>query len=390
VSGVHLDYTDEQRALRATLRDYFDDLLAALPAPGDDADPAAHRAWHREVVRRLGADGRLGLGWPREFGGHGRPWTEQYVFFDEAQSRQVPVPMISLNTVGPAIMRYGSPEQRADYLPKILSGEIQFSIGYTEPDAGTDLASLTTRAVRDGDTYVVNGAKIFTSGAELSDYIWLAVRTDPEAPRHRGLSILIVPTGDPGVTVLPLPTMGGRIRRTTQTFYSDVRVPASARVGAEGDGWTLITAQLNHERVAMAAAGGSSIGAFHRVCRWARSHPGPSGGTLADEPWVQQALGAAYARIEVMRLHNWRVAQAAGTGTLGAGEASVAKVYGTEAILDVTRSLRQVVSGGDRHLADELTHAYEAALVGTFGGGNNDIQRELIATKRLGLPRVPR
>lgn len=386
---MHLDLTAEQRALQATLREYFDRLMADRPAPEGD-DPADHRRWHRDVVRQLGADGWLGLGWPQEFGGQGRPWTEQFVFFDEAQRRGVPVPMISLNTVGPALMRYGSEEQRREYLPRILRGEIQFSIGYTEPEAGTDLASLTTRAVRDGDTYVVNGAKIFTSGAELSDYIWLAVRTDPEAPKHRGLSLLIVPADAPGLAVLPLPTMGGRIRRTTQTFYSDVRVPVANRVGADGDGWTLVTSQLNHERVAMAAAGGSSVGNFHRVCRWARAQPGYAGGRLVDEPWVRQALGAAYVRLEVMRLHNWRVAQAAGTGTLGPGEASVAKVYGTESILDVTRSLQHVVGNSDRSLADELAHAYEAALVGTFGGGNNDIQRELIATKRLGLPRVPR
>src|SRR5438477_10785199 len=182
--------TPEQETLRKELRAYLADRQSQYgnTRTGDDTEA------FRSFVRQMGRDGWLGIGWPKEYGGQGRPPTDQYIFFDEVQRAGAPFPFVTLNTVGPTLMLYGSDEQKRRFLPGILSGDINFAIGYTEPEAGTDLASLRTKAVRDGDEYVVNGNKIFTSGANQADYIWPACRTDPEAPKHKGISLIIVPT----------------------------------------------------------------------------------------------------------------------------------------------------------------------------------------------------
>src|SRR5205809_1677900 len=205
---MHLDYTPDQQALRKELRAYFDELLtdevrAALGVSGEGSP------LFRTLVAKMGADGWLGVGWPKEYGGQGRPPTDQFIVFHEVQRAGAPFPFVTINTVGPTIMAFGSDELKHRFLPGILRGEINCAIGYSEPEAGTDLASLRTRAVRDGNEYVVNGNKVFTSGAQDADYVWLAVRTDPDAPKHKGISILLVPTASPGFKVSPIVTVGG-------------------------------------------------------------------------------------------------------------------------------------------------------------------------------------
>ena len=204
------------------------------------------------MVRQLGRDGWLALGWPAEYGGRGGTMLDQLIFTDEAAVARVPVPFLTINTVGPTIMRFGSASQKAFFLPKIAAGEIHFSIGYSEPEAGTDLASLRTTAVRDGDEYVIDGQKMWTSLIQHADYVWLACRTDPSADRHRGLSIIIVPVTAAGFSWTPVRTVAGVT--TSATYYSSVRVPVSSLVGDENRGWALITNQLNHERVALTSA----------------------------------------------------------------------------------------------------------------------------------------
>src|SRR5690606_8683933 len=221
----------------------------------------------REVVSMLGRDGWLGIGWPTEFGGQGRTIEEQYVLLDEVQRARLPLPFVTVNTVGPTLMQYGTDEQKQKYLPGILNGDIVFAIGYTEPDAGTDLASLKTKAVGDGDEFVVDGQKIFTSGANTADYVWLAARTNPDVPKHKGMSILIVPTDDPGFSWSPIQAVGGMV--VTATYYSGIRVPAGNVVGEVDGGWRLITAQLNHERVGLAALGGRMIQLWEHTLAWA-------------------------------------------------------------------------------------------------------------------------
>src|ERR1700689_4247256 len=234
---MFLEETPEQLALRQELREYYAELLTDEVRHGIGEVGEGGELW-RQVVGRIGKDGWLGIGWPKEFGGQGRPATDQFIFFDETRRAGAPFPFVTINTVGPTIMRFGTDEQKSFFLPQILAGELNFAIGYTEPEAGTDLASLRTRAVRDGEEYVVNGAKIFTSGADQADYIWLAVRTDPEVPKHKGISILCVPTTSPGFEWSIINTVGGLT--TTSTFYQDVRVPVANLVGEENEGWRMI------------------------------------------------------------------------------------------------------------------------------------------------------
>jgi alkylation response protein AidB-like acyl-CoA dehydrogenase len=284
-------------------------------------------------------------------------------------------------------MRYGSAEQKDFFLPKILRGEIDFAVGYTEPEAGTDLASLRTRAVRDGEDYVVNGNKIFTSGADECEYVWLAVRTDPDAPRkHQGISILLVDTSLPGFKATPLVTLAGLA--TTATYYEDVRVPISMRVGEENQGWALITNQLNHERVALATTGWVRK-IWEDVVDWARSS-----GAL-ETPWVQLNLARVDVMIEALKLFNWRVAAGLEAEALNAADASAQKVFGTEMYIEAYRLMLEVVGRSGYVKRGEsgavqngvLEQAYRSAVILTFGGGVNEIQRMIIATAGLKMPR---
>src|SRR5262245_10592441 len=251
---MHLEFTPERQRLRQEIRAYYRELFTPeLRAAFDAEYEEMGGPVFREVVGRMGRDGWLGIGWPREWGGQGRGPIEQFIFWDETYRARAPLPVIMVNTIGPTLMRFGSEAQKRELLPKILRGELHFAIGYTEPGSGTDLASLTTRAVQDGEHWVINGQKIFTTHAHDADVIWLAARTDPEAPKHKGISIILVPTSAPGFSVTPIRTLGGE--RSNATYYQDVRVPVANTVGPVHGGWTLITAQLNHERVALATPG---------------------------------------------------------------------------------------------------------------------------------------
>src|SRR5262245_28203473 len=301
---MHVDFTAEQQHLRQRIRDYFTALMT--PATRERLRGEIGGPVYKEVIRKIGADGWLGVGWPKEWGGQGFTGIEQLIFVDEARRAGAPLPFVTLNTVGPAIMRHGSEEQKRRFLPAILAGEVHFAIGYSEPEAGTDLASLKTRAERVGDEYVVNGTKMFTSGANDADFIWLAARTDAAGPKHKSISILIVDTRDPGFRVTPIFTVGDG--RTNMTFYEDVRVPVTMRVGAENDGWKLITTQLNYERIGLGAWGCVAQRLIDDVIDWARATPGDRGAPLTEEGWVQVALAEAYARAEAAKVMNWRMA----------------------------------------------------------------------------------
>ncbi|MFI5041281.1 MAG: acyl-CoA dehydrogenase family protein, partial [Acidimicrobiales bacterium] len=303
---MHLDYTPEQESLRKELRAYFERMMT-LEVRAELGEPGDGSRLFRVLVAQMGRDGLLGIGWPTEYGGQGRPATDQFILFDEVQRAGAPFPFVTVNTVGPTLMRFGTEAQKATYLPGILAGELNFAIGYTEPEAGTDLASLRTRAVRDGDEYVIDGTKVFTSGANQADYIWLACRTDVAAPKHKGISIILVPTDAPGFSWTPIATVGNV--QTTATFYDGVRVPASNLVGVENEGWRMITNQLNHERVGLAALGGLTQQLFDDVLAWARSTPAaPDGPTrMVDIPWVQLDLARCHATLEAMKLMNWKM-----------------------------------------------------------------------------------
>lgn len=386
---MDLRESPEQLALRKELRAYFAALL-----PEEKRRKAGEEGvggqYFREVVKLLGQDGWLGIGWPKEYGGQGRSIEEQFVFFDEVQRAGLPFPFVTVNTVGPTLMKYGTQEQKDHFLPGILAGDIVFAIGYTEPEAGTDLASLKTRAVADGEDFVVDGAKIFTSGANTADYVWLAARTDPEAPKHKGISILVVPTDDPGFSWSPINTVGGLM--VTATYYSGIRVPQKDVIGDVNGGWQLIAAQLNHERIGLAAIGGRTYGLWHQVLDWAKEN-----GAI-EIPWVQQEFARTHAKLEAMRLLNWKMTAAVAADTLSGADAGATKAYGTETHIDVYRTLLGILGAAGRIrpespgalLAGQIEQISRQGMVNTFGGGVNEVLRDMVGTMGLGLVREKR
>ena len=387
---MFVDYTDAQKTLRKEFRAYFNKLIS--PAYRDELRNAESGDLYKQLIRQQGKDGMLAVGWPEEYGGRGLTQSEQLIRFEEGLLAGAPTPFVTLNTVGPAIMGNGTQAQKKRFLPGIAAGETHFSIGYTEPSAGTDLASLTTSAVRTGDEYIVNGNKIFTSGAEGADYVWLAARTDPEVPKHKGISILVVDTSDPGFSFGPIETVGGV--RTNVTYYSDVRVPADMIIGEENKGWRLITSQLNHERVGLAAWGVQGWKLFDGILKWAREPRGPDGQRIIDDPSVQRNLAEVYAHLEAMRVMNARMGWQLDQGEPSPVFPSAIKVYSTEIMLDICRLMMDVIgphasiaAGSEGAvLHGDLEHEHRRALINTFGGGVVEVLRGLVATHGLGMP----
>lgn len=392
---MYIGYTDEQESLRQELRAYYDELLTPEVRAELDGSHGIGPAMRR-VVRQMGADGWLGVGWPKEYGGKGFTPIEQFVFYDESMRAGAPVPMLTINTVGPTIMHYGTDEQKDYFLPKIVAGELHFCIGYSEPQAGTDLAAISTRAVRDGEEYIVNGQKMWTSLASDADWCWLAVRTNTEAKKHKGISMLLVDMKNTaGITAEPLDLLTEH--NICATYFDDVRVPVANLVGEENGGWRLITNQLNHERVTLCSSGMMEKHIVD-VTRWAAGERLADGRRVIDQEWVQLALARLTARLEFLRLANWEAAWSATHAELNPALASSIKVFGTEFYMEALGQLMEIV--GERAyierrspasvLRSQLESTYRGLLILTFGGGTNEIQRDLIAIFGLGMPRVDR
>ncbi len=392
---MYVGLSKEHEALRDELRAYYDQLLTPEVEEdlrkGEGVGQVSKDTW-----KKMAADGYAGVGWPKEWGGKGLTPIEQFVFFDESMRAGAPVPMLTINSVAPTIMRFGSEEQKQFYVPKILKGEIHFAIGYTEPDAGTDLASLKTRAVRDGDEYVINGQKVFTSLASGADYIWLAVRTNQEVKKHKGISIIIVPTDTPGFRYVPIDNFGAT--NTNITYYEDVRVPVGNLVGEENGGWGLITNQLNHERVTLCSSGVVER-MLDDVRGWAQQTKLADGRRVIDQEWVQVNLARVHAKLEFLRLANWRVAWLAQSGAaLNPADASIIKVYGTEFYMEAARLLMEVMrdqaslqgESPGAVLRGRVERMLRSMHILTFGGGTNEMQRDLIAIFGLNMPGSPR
>jgi hypothetical protein len=386
---MHLEETPDQVALRAELRAYFAQLVTPDVRRALDDETEGGETFRR-TVRQMGTDGWLGIGWPVEYGGQGRPATDQFIFFTEVQRARAPFPFVTLSTVGPMIINHGSEQQKKFFLSGILAGEINCAIGYTEPGAGTDLASLRTRAVLDGDEWVINGNKIFTSGADQADFIWLACRTDPDAPKHKGISIIMVPTASPGFSCTPIVTVGGVA--TTASYYADVRVPKDALVGDLHGGWRLITGQLNHERVGLAAVGALAFRLWDEVAAWVVDQG------LTDVGWIQQDLALTYALLEAQKLLTWRMTVAVSSNTLAPADSSSVKVFGTESTVEIYHKLLGIVGAAGylspgspgAALHGDLERAARQSQINTFGGGVNEIQREILAMAGLGMKRGAR
>lgn len=384
--------TPEQLEFLGKLRAYLDGLdpeLVEATRQENIDDPMQPREHGRRFLRRLGADGWLGVSWPREFGGQGRTPIEHWLFAEELYNRRLPNGLLTLNAIGPVLIRLGSEAQKAEYLPRILAGDLEFAIGYSEPDAGSDLAALRTRAVREGDTYVVNGQKIWTTGASVATHLWLAVRTGPPEDRHRGVSLMITPMDTPGITVKPIITQGGE--RTNAVFLDDVRIPSAQRIGAENEGWGAITAALNFERMF-----------YHNEPRWELRQliewAEPAGlldGDTAEAHALQATVGELAVDVEICRLFALRGARILAEDRVPYAEASVNKIWWGELRqricdlgLDLIGEEGTVAYGDDSAPAHgHLERGLRSSPVWRFGGGTNEIQLDIIATRGLGMPR---
>ena len=395
---MNIQFTAQQLALRDELRAYFARLITPeLKAECErDMGEGGGPLW-REALLQMGRDGWIGVGWPESWGGRGMTPLEQFVFVEEIMRAGYPFPFLTTESVGPMLAEHGNDWVKQEIVPKILKGELLISIGYSEPGAGTDLANLKTSAVRDGDDWIINGQKMWTSLAHFCDYTWLAVRTDPNAPKkHKGISMFLVPNSDPGWSCTAVHTLGGV--RTNATYYDNIRVSNDHLVGELHGGWKLITGQLNRERLSLINFGPISQ-LFNQVTSWAINTELPAGGRVADQPWVQMNLGRCRALIECMKLIVYKQSWAMTTGTLQMADASAAKVYGSEFFIEVYRLLGEILGQGcliaknsaaGVVLKGRVEQLYRTASILTFGGGANEIQRDIISAAGLWMPRAAR
>ena len=395
---MKVEFTAEQQALRTELRAYFQALMGAeLQAEcEEDMGEGGGPLW-REALRKMGRDGWIGLGWPKELGGRGLSPIEQFIFVEEVMRAGFPFPFLTTESVGPQLAEAGNEWQKTEIVPRILAGECLIAIGYSEPGAGTDLASLKTSAVKDGDEWVINGQKMWTSLAHFCDYVWLAVRTDPNAPKkHKGISMFLVPTSDPGWSATRVNTLGGV--KTNATYYDNIRVSEDNLVGELNGGWRLITGQLNRERLSLVNYGPTAV-LFNAVVKWAMATAVPAGGRVIDQPWVQMNLARVRTGVEVLKLVAFKQAWAMSQGKLDMADASAAKVYGSEYFIEAYRALAEIV--GQASLVNRksetglviqgrLERLYRTASIITFGGGTNEIQRDIISAAGLWMPRAAR
>ncbi len=391
-----IDYTPEQKVLRKELREYFADLIK--PEYHDALREAEGGGLYKDLIRQMGKDGWLALGWPKEYGGQGATTTEQLMFFEEALLAGAPIPFVTLNTVGPALIEYGTEEMKQRFLPGIAAGETHFCIGYSEPEAGTDLAALTTSAVIDPDDpdyYIINGTKVFTSAAESADFVWLAVRTTPDS-RHKGVSMIVVDTSLEGFSFTPIHTVGGV--RTNMTYYENIRVHKSMMIGEPNKGWGLIMSQLNHERVGLAAWGIQGWKLYSRALEWARTQSTQThskGQRPIDDVRIQTYLAEVLAKLESMRVMNSRMAWDLDKGNMNPALASALKVVSTEGLVEICRLLMECLGPSSLVRADssaavlmgDLEHEYRRCQINTFGGGINELQRGIVANFGLNMPR---
>jgi alkylation response protein AidB-like acyl-CoA dehydrogenase len=345
----------------------------------------------RALAKKLADKGWLAIGWPAEYGGGGKSFIEQAILEDATGYRRVPrVGITGLNFTGPAIIRFGTEEQKRKYLPAIARGEAEYCQGFTEPNAGSDLASLEMRAVRDGDEYVLNGTKMFTSYYAHADYIYLLARTDPEASKHRGISLFIVEVKTPGISFRPLPYINGEL--AAQTYFDDVRIPLSCLVGQENQGWYHAMTTLDYERAGLDryARVRRTFDDFVKFCREARFN----GKALAEEPIVRYKLGELKVGMEEWKLLCWKVAWMQSRDQVPNAEASIAFLQGTRQRLKFAQEAMEILGFYGTLTGESELAPLQGAIEGLsreslhlHGAGTLEIHRNIIAQRGLGLPR---
>jgi alkylation response protein AidB-like acyl-CoA dehydrogenase len=385
----------EQEKWREEVRDFLrENMTGAFRQELTDGGPELVKitVTDDEVSRAVIERGWYGLNWPKEYGGLAKSATEQLILMDEFQRAGAPGMPLTVTSLGPTIIRFGTDENKQEWLPKIITGQVYFALGYSEPDSGSDLASLQTRAVLDGDEWVINGQKIWNSEAHVATHEWLAVRTDPAAPKHKGISVIITPIDQPGISVSPIWTWGDV--RTNQIFFTDVRAPRKNLIGELNRGWYYIASALDFERVAIGVYAGVRRLVDH-VTELAK-HTVIDGKVLAHRPEVRAGLAQLERDVEVGRLMNYRTAAMIDAGKVPNMEASAQKVYISELAYRASTFGTQIFSlAGQLNAADPnaplagaIEMAYRVSPVGRFAGGTNEIQRNIIAQRGLGLPRA--
>src|SRR5262245_61125967 len=398
---MHLTYSEEHERFRAELRGWLEREVPAHGAPPPPGDWPARRAYDTAWQRKLYDAGYAGLHWPEAFGGRGVAVSQQLVYLEEyarADAPYISVNFVGMMHAGPTLIAEGTDEQRAFHLPRILRGEDVWCQGFSEPDAGSDLASLRTRAVRDGDEYVIHGQKIWSTRAHVADYCELLVRTDPDVRKHKGITWLILDMHQPGVEVRPMRTIDGQ-SHFCEVFLTDARVPVRDRVGEENDGWRVTNVTLRFERGTAFAQHVITLRAQVReLAALARRLPGPGGGSAWDDPALVGALGRIEAHVEgLWRMTQRGIAEAEATGT-PAPSGSAVKLRFSELAQELSelalRTFGRLALGGVRDCGPDggldgagAARAYLWSLQYTIAAGTSQIQRNLIAERILGMPR---
>ncbi|MFE6697625.1 acyl-CoA dehydrogenase [Streptomyces sp. NPDC057718] len=383
---MDLAYTEAEEEFRRRLREWLADVLPGLPPKPSPDDWPARRAYDTRWQRMLYDAGYAGLHWPVDAGGRGATPTQHLIFLEETEKAGAPyvgANFVGLLHAGPTVAAEGTAEQRARWLPPVLRGDEIWCQGFSEPDAGSDLAALRTRAVRDGDAYVVSGQKIWTSHAEVADWCELLVRTDPDAPKHRGISWLAMPMDAPGITVRPLRTLAGSTE-FAEVFLDEVRVPVRNRVGAENDGWRVTMVTLSFERgtafVGEVVACRRTLDALadeaRRTGRW-------------DDPVLRRRLGRLNAEFRALwRLTQWNVAESERTGGVPGIGGSVFKLRYSGARQELYEAAAEVLGAADAFDLDrEWALDRLSSLSYTIAAGTSQIQRNIVAERILGLPK---
>jgi alkylation response protein AidB-like acyl-CoA dehydrogenase len=381
-------------AFRAEVRDWLTRHWTPERRAAHRQKPFKERGWDAEFSKLMGRDGWIGIGWPREFGGQGRSATEQIAFITEMANAEAPVQAHSTgeSIVAQALMLHGTKAQQDEWLPAIRRGERSFALGYSEPDAGSDLAALRTRAVRDGDRWVVDGQKLWSTGGDKAEYIWLAVRTDPDAKKHAGISVLMVDLRSPGVTLRPSLALYGKT--FSAQFYDNVRVPADNMVGGVNNGWKVITDALAAERVMIGGTRMAGIErAFDRLTEYLKAAV-IGGKALRNDAVIRDRIGALAADIEVARQFQMRNARLVEQGRVPIHQAAMGKVFASElqerlgqAALDMLGTGGLLSEEAASAPVGEMEYVLRHAIMGMIGGGTNEIQRNVIAQRGLDLPR---
>jgi len=385
-------FTKEEEEFRQVIRQFFQSQSELIEKVRQEADSGAGWGqWTWEFMQKTGTKGYLAPSWPKEYGGLGSSHMKRYIVSEEMGYFVGRAALgIGVGMAGPVILMFGSEEQKKTYLPRIAGGEIEFALGYTEPEAGSDLASLEIRAARDGDYYIMNGQKVFSTAAHYAQYHWLAARTDPDAAKHRGISMFIVNLDSPGITIRPYITIGKM--RTNEVFYDDVKVPNDRLVGEENRGWKYLVTALSFERTWFA---GENMYDFDQILDYIRNTE-YNGKPLADDPVVRQDIAQIATELEVNRLYGLRVACMLNRGNVPTYEAAMAKMFGSEMEYQMINiwmkllSLYGPLDVGSKYAVRD-GRPFQRYSVGAtrdlLTRGTSEIMRNIIATLGLDLPR---